>query len=94
MSRNARLDVALICSRLTAVPASPRARVPIGAAAQENSDRAAYQSAHCRDGHVAPLPLTWAAAWEEAERLRGLAYARAETIDGADSSDDQHWSRK
>jgi hypothetical protein len=55
-------------------------RAPIGGAALENACRAAYQSARCRDGHRADLPLTFDAAWEEAH---GEDYARAETADGA-----------
>lgn len=33
----------------------------------ENFDRYAYQSAHTRNGHVPPLPLSLAQAWAEAE---------------------------
>jgi hypothetical protein len=58
---------------------TPR-RVPIGGAALENTSRVLYQSARCRDGYRADLPLTFAAAWEEAH---GEDYARAEMADGA-----------
>lgn len=50
-------------------PAAPQPRVPIGAAALENADRVAWQSARTRDGAVAPLPLTEAQAWAEALSL-------------------------
>ncbi len=55
-------------------------RVPIGGAPLENFDRTAYQSARCKDGHRAELPLTFAEAWEEAH---GMDYERAEMLDGA-----------
>jgi len=81
---NARLKV-----RLLKQP-TPRPSAPIGEAAMENAARAAYQSAHTKDGQVAPLPLTLAEAWLEAQ---GREYARLETLDGRYPSDDLHWSR-
>jgi hypothetical protein len=59
----------LVADVLRAVPRQPRQRIHIGAAPLENAQRAAYQSARCRDGHVAPLPLTLAEAWAEADRM-------------------------
>ena len=58
----------LVANTLRSVPVA-RVRIPIGAAPLENAQRAAYQSARCRDGYVAPLPLTLAEAWAEAERM-------------------------
>lgn len=77
---NARLRMRLL------KPARPVSRTPIGAAALENADRAAYQSARCINGYLAPMPLTLAEAWEEAH---GEDYMRSQTLDGAPDA----WSR-
>jgi hypothetical protein len=44
----------------------PASSTRIGEAVLENADRAAYQSARTKDGHLAPLPLTLAEALAEA----------------------------